>query len=373
VDRASRDKKSVEKQRGIMQIRRALTLCVALAWAGTLSPTLLAQNNQNNRREQERRSKQEQQDVEALVKLVDGASAGQAAPADIPLTWESNHFVRGADGTTYVPFTLALDRTKLASPGVAVYVRLVSKDAAAAPAAAPAANTNDRNRNQNQQRVTYPWDNVHFVDVPADGKIQRAFAVKPGNYEVFIAAKERTPEQQPRNAPPQKTGLLRRDITVPDFGKPELQTSSVIIANAIEPVATPLSATQQQEQPYNFGTMRVVPSPDMKLKKSSELQVLFWVYGAEAKGGKPDVTIEYNFHQKTGDTEKYFNKTAPQDLNAQTLPPQFDANAGHQLPGSLVVPLASFPEGDFRLEIKITDKVSGKTMTQNANFSVVAG
>jgi hypothetical protein len=38
-----------------------------------------------------------------------------------------------------------------------------------------------------------------------------------------------------------------------------------------------------------------------------------------------------------------------------------------------VVPLASFPEGDFRLEIKITDKVSGKTMTQNANFSVVAG
>jgi hypothetical protein len=46
---------------------------------------------------------------------------------------------------------------------------------------------------------------------------------------------------------------------------------------------------------------------------------------------------------------------------------------GHQLPGSLVVPLASFPEGDYRLEIKITDKVSGKTMTQNATFSVVAG
>jgi hypothetical protein len=55
------------------------------------------------------------------------------------------------------------------------------------------------------------------------------------------------------------------------------------------------------------------------------------------------------------------------------VPPQFDVAAGHQLPGSLVVPLASFPEGDFRLEIKITDKVSGKTMTQNANFSVVAG
>ena len=359
-----------------MQIRRALTLCVALLWAGTLSPTLLAQNNQNNqnnRRDQERRSKQEQQDIEALVKLVDGVSTtGQAAPSDIPLTWESNHFVRGADGTTYVPFTLALDRSKIAAPGVAMYVRLVSKDAAPAPA--PAANNNDRDRNRNQnQPRTYPWDNVHFLEVPADGKVQRAFAVKPGNYEIFIATKERTPEKQERNAPPLKSGLLRRDITVPDFGTPELQTSSVIIASSIEPVATPLSPAQQQEQPYNFGTMRVVPSPDMKLKKSGELQVLFWVYGAEAKGGKPDITIEYNFHQKTGDTEKYFNKTAPQELNAQTLPPQFDVAAGHQLPGSLVVPLASFPEGDFRLEIKVTDKVSGKTMTQNANFSVVAG
>jgi hypothetical protein len=370
-----RDKnaKSENKQRGIMQIRRVLLLCVALLWVGTLPPELLAQNtqnNQNNRREQERRSRQEQQDVEALVKLVDGVSTGQPAPADIPLTWESSHFVRGADGTTYVPFTVAVDRSKLAAPGVAMYVRLVSKDAAPAPAA----NNNNRNQNQNQnQPRTYPWDNVHFLDVPADGKIQRAFAVKAGDYEMFIAAKERTPEQQPRNAPPQKVGVLRRDITIPDFAKPELQTSSVIIASSIEPVATPLSPSQQQEQPYNFGSMRVVPSPDMKLKKSGELQVLFWVYGAEAKGGKPDITIEYNFHQKTGDTEKYFNKTAPQELNAQTLPPQFDAAAGHQLPGSLVVPLTTFPEGDFRLEIKVTDKVSGKTMTQNANFSVVAG
>ena len=354
-----------------MQIRRVLTVCVALAWVGTAAPTLVAQNNQNNQRDQEKRSRQEQQDIEALVKLVDGVSTGQPGPADIPITWESNHFVRGADGTTYVPFTVVFDKSKLAAPGIAMYVRIVSKDAAPVPA--PAAAGNNRNQNQNANQRTYPWDNVHFLEVPADGKVQRAFAVKPGNYEIFLAAKERTPQQQPRNAPPLKVGLLRRDVTVPDFGKPELQTSSVIIANSIEPITTPLTAVQQQEQPYSFGSMRVTPSADMKLKKSGELQVLFWVYGAEAKGGKPDITIEYNFHQKTGDAEKYFNKTAPQDLNAQTLPPQFDVTAGHQLPGSLVVPLTSFPEGDYRLEIKVTDKISGKTMTQNASFTVVAG
>ena len=65
---------------------------------------------------------------------------------------------------------------------------------------------------------------------------------------------------------------------------------------------------------------------------------------------------------------RVFNKTAPQQLNAQTLPPEFNVAAGHQLPGSLVVPLASFPPGDYRLEITVTDKASGKTVKQNANF-----
>jgi hypothetical protein len=356
-----------------MQIRRIVILCILCLTAACILPsTLLAQNNQNNqnnRREQERRSQQEQQDIQALVKLVDGVGAGsQPAPADVPVTWDSNHFVRGSDGATYIPFTVTIDRSKLAAPGVAMYVRVASKAATPAPAAAPAGG-NDRNA----PRVTYPWDNVHFLEVPADGKVQRAMALKAGTYDVFIAVKERTPQQPQRNAPPQKVGLLRRELTVPDFMTPELQTSSIIVADSIEPVTTPLSAAQQQEQPYNFGAMRVVPSMNNQMKKSGELQVLFWVYGAANEGGKPNLTIEYNFHQKTGDAEKYFNKTAPQDLNAQTLPPQFDVNAGHQLPGSLVVPLTSFPEGEYRLEIKITDKISGKTLTQNANFSVVAG
>ena len=83
------------------------------------------------------------------------------------------------------------------------------------------------------------------------------------------------------------------------------------------------------------------------------------------------MTIEYNFYQKMGDSEKYFNKTAPQQLNAQTLPPEFSVAAGHQLPGSLVVPLTSFPAADYRLEIKVTDQASGKSVTQNVNFTVL--
>src|ERR1043166_2151393 len=119
--------------------------------------------------------------------------------------------------------------------------------------------------------------------------------------------------------------------------------------------------------------MKIVPSVDAKFAKAGELQVIFWIYGAtEAAGGKPDVQVDFNFHQKLAEGEKYFNKTAPQQLNAQTLPPEFSVAAGHQLPGSLVVPLASFPPGDYRLEIKMTDKPSGATLTRDVPFSVVA-
>ena len=352
-----------------MQIRRVVTLAVAVVLLAG-APALVAQNNQQpNRRDQERRSQADQKDIQALVQTVDAVASGkQPAPADIPIRWEGNHFLRGGDGATYIPFTIVADASKLASPATALYIRVVDKNAAPA---APAAEQNNRNRNLAQPAVTYPWDNVNFIELKGDGKLSRAIALKPGQYEMFITMKERSPLEQPRNAPPAKIGMLRHDITVPDFGGAEITTSSILLGS-VEQIAAPLTPEQQQENPYTFGNMKVVPSADSKLKKSGELQVLFWVYGTQANAGKPDVQIEYNFHQKTAEGEKYFNKTAPQLLNASTLPPQFDVAAGHQLPGSLVVPLASFPVGDYRLEIKVTDKISGKAFTQNVNFTVEA-
>jgi hypothetical protein len=188
---------------------------------------------------------------------------------------------------------------------------------------------------------------------------------------------DRNRNNNDKNAPPAAAaagpvGLLRHEITVPDYNVPDLKTSSVIVAQSVEPLKAPLPADQQEANPYVFGPMRIVPSPDGKFSKSGELSVIFSIYGAkEAGSGKPDVVVEYNFHQRLPEGEKYFNKTAPQPLNAQTLPPEFSIAAGHQLPGSLVIPLSSFPAGDYRLEIKVTDKPSGAMLTQSVNFTVL--
>jgi hypothetical protein len=148
----------------------------------------------------------------------------------------------------------------------------------------------------------------------------------------------------------------------------------VIIAQRIDPLPAPLTPQQQADRPYALGSMEILPTFETKFTKKSELSTFMLIYNPKLdSANKPDVVVEYNFYVKAnGAPEKFFNKTNPQNLNAQTLPPQFDIAAGHQLQSGQAVPLASFPEGDYRLEIKITDKVANKSLTREVNFTVTA-
>lgn len=325
-------------------------------------------------------------DTVALVQMVDAAivaaptvQVGDTTKGEIALKWESAHFIKGQNGV-YIPFTISFDPSSIRTSDVGIYIRAVEKRqlpavvAALTPPAPPAAGGKPQ---PPPAPPKYVWDNVHYLQKPAEGRITRAIALPPGDYELFVAVKERSvapvaAATSPAGSPAAKSGLLRHAVLAPDFSKAELQTSSVILANTVEPISGQLTPAEQEANPYVFGPMRIVPSRDARFSKNSELQVIFWVYGATAStGGKPDVNIDFNFHLKQPDgTEKYFNRTAPQELNAKTLPPEFNVAAGHQLPGSLVVQVAPFPAGDYRLEIKVTDKPSGKVVTQNVTFTV---
>ncbi len=115
--------------------------------------------------------------------------------------------------------------------------------------------------------------------------------------------------------------------------------------------------------------MEIAPALDTRFTKKKELSVFFLIYNAKInESNAPDVTVEYNFYALQNGSEKFFNKTNPQNLNAQTVPADFDPTAG--LTNGQTVPLATFPEGDYRLEIKITDKLATKSITRDVKFSV---
>jgi hypothetical protein len=297
--------------------------------------------------------------------------------------------VKAQAGKTYVPFTLSVAPGAVAAPGVGLYLR-VARKGDAQPAAPPPEAKKDKDKEKGDAAPSqYPFEDLYLFDLPAaqDGQAQhvrRAFAVEPGEYDVYLAMKERpaasggsAPAASGGSAPAEaapKMGVIKQAISVPDFSTPDLTTSSIITAERVEVLQTPVANERQADHPYTFGQMRIVPALENKFSKKGELSVIFWIYGAQVDQNtkKPDVTIDFKFYQKAADKETYFNKTDPQALNAQTLPPQFDLAAGHQLPGSLAVPLASFPEGDYRLEIEIQDKLASKKVTRDVAFSVLS-
>ncbi len=234
-----------------------------------------------------------------------------------------------------------------------------------------------RTKDKDKKKSEFAYEDISFVPVPSGQptlRISRSFTVPAGPYDVYIVAKEPTPEKPPKNAPAPKMSVLKQDVTVPDFwNASELNTSSVIVASRIDPLPAPLTPQQQADRPYALGSMEIVPAFETKFTKKGELSTFMLIYNPKVdSANKPDVTVEYNFYQKpSGQPEKFFNKTSPQNLNAQTLPPNFDFSAGHQLQTGQAVPLASFPEGDYRLEIKITDKIGNKTLTRDVNFTVI--
>ncbi len=287
----------------------------------------------------------------------------QPAP-EIALTWRAD-FLKAQQGLIFVPFTVSLEPGKMTS-SVAAYLRIAPKGATGLPAAA-----------SGEKAPAYPFEDVYFTELRSGGtglpvRLTRAFAVAPGAYDVYVAVRERPGGGTAADAPV-KVALLKQEVVVPNYHGEELQTSSVLVADKIEPLAAPVAPEAMKERPYVLGDSEVTPAVDMKFKKTEELQLVFQIYGARPGGDKkPDVSVDYVFFQKEAAGEKMFNRTPTQTLSDKTLPPNFDPEMGHQLMTGQGVPLQSFPEGEYRLEIKITDNKAQKSVTRDVLFTVVA-
>jgi hypothetical protein len=352
---------------------RAGVLALLILVLSASSNPVIAQGKDDKKKDEAQKK-----EIANIVKIVDDLTAGQPAPNDLGLSWLREDVLKAQGNKEYVPFTVQLDPSKVAGGSVAFYWRVVSKSPApAAPAADPNAKKDDKNKDKDKDKgkKEYAYEDISFVPVTAGQTpmhISRSFTVSAGSYDVFLVAKEPTPDKAPKGAPAGKVSAIKQTVTVPDFWNNELATSSVIIAQRIDPLPAPLTPQQQADRPYALGMMEIMPTFETKFTKKSELSTFMLIYNPKVdSSNKPDVSVEYNFYQRLGGApEKFFNKTNPQNLNGQTLPPNFDLAAGHQLQSGQAVPLASFPEGDYRLEIKVTDKIANKTLTREINFTV---
>src|SRR5262245_13823826 len=134
-----------------MMFRRDPLAVAVLTFA--LAATLVAQ------KDEKKQSDAQKKEIQNIVKIVDGITAGQPAPNDLSLTWVREDMLKAQGNKEYVPFTVSIDPSKVSGGNVALYWRVVAKDggAAAAAAAAPAASgkKDDKDKDKDKKKSDY--------------------------------------------------------------------------------------------------------------------------------------------------------------------------------------------------------------------------
>lgn len=378
---------------------RVLTVGFLVSACGTV---LVAQKSSKDQKPDPAAAAQaqaQQQEIQSLVRAADAAMAGQAPPpSDFPVQFQ-NDFLKAQGSRVWVPLTLTIDPAKVPSGALTLYLRVVPRGMTAPPPPAPADGAKDPKDNKKDKdkkndknaaaaapvaAPNYPFEDAAFLDVKPSApgqplRIQRGIGVPAGSYDVYAVLHERAADPvqgrgaAPTAAPvPGKMSVLKQPLDVPNYASGDLATSTVILADRVDELPAVIRPDQQSERPYAFGPKEIIVSPDHKFKKSQELIVLFQIYNPTLSPEKK-FTLEatYTFYTVgEGGAEKRFNATEPQTFSPDSMGGGFDPTGNSSIQAGQGVPLQSFPEGNYRLEIKITDKLSNKSLTQNVNFSV---
>ena len=294
-------------------------------------------------------------EIRPLFSLVEQTASGERPPTELAIPWQC-HFLNAEAGNVFVPFAVGIPPTAFTSYPLGMYLRVV-KRGAPAPAPGP-----------RDALAQYPFEDAAIFDRPEDGRISRAFAAPPGEYDVYVALTERTTLAHPIT----RSLVLKREVNVPDLAS-DLSVSSIFILDKSEVDARNrrLNFEEQLDEPYVWWGTKLTPSFRTTFGRGDKLSVTFVVYNAASDGhDKPDVEVQYAFHRNTGGAESFFVRTRPEIFDAGTLRPEFSLSSGDLIVAGQEMPLASFSDGRYRLAITITDKVSRKSITRDVVFDV---
>ena len=338
------------------------------------------------------------QEATLLARILDEAMSDPQVAFRRGLDWDQD-VLKGAQGTVYVPYTLRIDPDVVGSESIIAGIRVVERggtEPGSATTQQTQGNALEQDSTEGQSTAstaglgtgssvteppTYAFEDFHFVTL-SDVQMQddayqfsRALQVPGGQYDVYVALKDlqlvETADELMQNLSTEvRQAVFKFAVNIPDLSN-DLSTSSVMVFDRTERISTALTPAQLREDPYAIGSMRFVVRNSENFSTADELKFGFFIYNMQVDiNGKPDVTVEYNFHRQGEAGEEFFNATSPQEFNEDTLPPQWNLAEGHQLLVGQDVPLSVFPVGSYRMEITVADNTSGNLLTRDVHFTV---
>jgi len=215
-------------------------------------------------------------------------------------------------------------------------------------------------------KIVQTFEDTVQVDVPAEllprtaenaSVYWKALPLRPGRYKLNIAVKDVNGDRK---------GVWSRSIIVPEFSDDKLATSTLIVADQMEPVPTKAIGTGS----FVIGTMKIRPRvapADGKpalFKKDKDQKLNFWmqVYnlGVDEKTHKPSATFEYDI------TNVATNKSVVQKTESTDTM----GNVGEQVTLQKSISAANLQPGIYKIAIKVNDNISKQTIDPSAVFAV---
>lgn len=373
--------------------RRERTVWAAMVLVAAPMLDLAAQQplGRPDARQRDRIAQGQRLEGQTMLALADAAMAGKsaAAPSDLRIRWQ-NAFLKAQQGT-FVPFTLAIEAAGPPPVAALVYIRAVVRPASSGSNQPPSPRPLPPRRGSRKLvDPGYPVDAIFPVELEPAGSrvatVSRGFSIEPGEYDVYVVVRERI-GSAPRMGP--RTGVLMQTLSVPDYRAGGLAASSAMLADRLSLLPAPLTDDELVERPYVIGQHEITPAADDRFRRNEELVVVLLVYDPMVTAEKHfDVEVEYHFYKRIGSGpgapaprasalhppeqagERYFNHTDPQRFNRAMMGAQYDPSSGHPVLAGQGIPLAGFELGDYRLAIRVTDRLSGKIVTRDLSFTV---
>ncbi len=182
----------------------------------------------------------------------------------------------------------------------------------------------------------------------------KAVPLRSGRYRVDLVVKDVNGD---------RVGTWSRGIMVPEFGDERLMASSLILADVLEPVPTRTVGAGN----FVLGETKVrprVPEPGKPAVFKRDQAVNFWmqVYnlGIDEKTHKPSATVEVEITDLANQKAVLRSVESTQQMG----------NIGDQLTLAKKVPAGNLLPGQYRVTVKVNDKVSQQTVVPTAIFLV---
>jgi GWxTD domain-containing protein len=176
---------------------------------------------------------------------------------------------------------------------------------------------------------------------------QKAVALAPGRYRVDVIV---------RDIASGATGVRHVGFEVPKYDPAKLSTSTLILAVKLEGLGD-----QPAVGMFTIGNVKVIPNVSGAYHRGSPIGVYMQIYnaGVDQTTLRPSVDVEYVL-MKDG-----------KEIGKQLEDWRGNSDSGQRLTLARLLDSRGLPPGDYALEVRVKDRVSGQALVQSAKFTVV--